>query len=197
MKYSYSTYGNHPKSPNPSNMTTPTSSNAEMVETKRQNFNITSEQEAKLHWLREAIGAPNTKETILRAIELMVTLKRHLRPGSQLFLHTPQGQVRLLIPELESPQTRDWQYLVERPHPWRRQLYIKGRKLLASTVWQDMIANKMTPEEAAENWSLPLCAIHEAVRYCESHTELLKLEAEEERYRLEEQGVSLEPKTTH
>lgn len=178
-------------------MTTPTSSNAETVETKRQNFNITPEQEAKLNWLRDAIGAPNTKETILRSIDLMVTLKRYIRPGTQLFLHTPQGLVRLLIPELESPHTGDWQYLVERPHPWRRQLYIKGRKLLASTVWQDMIANKMTPEEAAENWNLPLCAIHEAVRYCESHTELLKLEAEEERYRLEEQGVSLEPKTTH
>lgn len=91
--------------------------------------------------------------------------------------------------------TETWQYLVERPHPWRRQLYIKGRKLLASTVWRDMIANDMSPEEAADNWDLPLEAIHEAIRYCESHQELLKQEAEEERYRLEQKGVSLEPAT--
>lgn len=110
---------------------------------------------------------------------------------------TKEGQVRLLIPELEPVQTGEWQYLVARPHPWRRQLYIKGRKLLASTIWRDMIANQMSPKEAADNWNLPLAAIHEAVSYCESHAELLKLEAEEERYRLEEQGVSLEPKTTY
>ena len=55
----------------------------------------------------------------------------------------------------------------------------------------------MSLEEAADNWNLPLAAIEEAIRYCESHQELLKLEAEEERYRLEQQGVSLEPKTTH
>ncbi len=178
-------------------MTSKTSSNLETVETKRQNFNITPEQEAQLNWLRDAIGAPNTKETILRSIDVMLTLKRHMRPGTQLFLHTKEGQVRLLIPELEPVQTSEWQYLVARPHPWRRQLYIKGRKLLASTVWRDMIANQMSAEEAADNWNLPLAAIHEAVSYCESHAELLKLEAEEERYRLEEQGVSLEPKTTY
>lgn len=178
-------------------MTRPTSSDLETVETKRQNFNITPEQEAQLNWLREAINAPNIKETILRSIEVVLTLKRHMRPGTQLFLHTKEGQVRLLIPELEPIETNEWQYLVARPHLWRRQLYIKGRKLLASTVWGDMIANQMSPEEAAENWNLPLAAIHEAVCYCESHQELLKLEAQEERYRLEEQGVDLEPKATH
>ena len=93
----------------------------------------------------------------------------------------------------DTPQDEDWQYLVTRSHPWRRQLYIKGRKLLASTVWQDTIANEMSPEQAAENWDLPLRAISEVIRYCERHRELLKLEADEERYRLEEKGVSLEP----
>jgi uncharacterized protein (DUF433 family) len=57
-----------------------------------------------------------------------------------------------------------------------------------------MMANQMSPEQAAENWDLPLSAIHEAIRYCESHQELLKLEADEERYRLEVKGVDLESK---
>ncbi|WP_190943923.1 hypothetical protein [Nostoc flagelliforme] len=59
-------------------------------------------------------------------------LKRQMRAGTQLFLHTREGLVRLLIPELESPQIGDWQYLVEHTHLWRRQLYIKGRKLLGA-----------------------------------------------------------------
>ncbi len=89
----------------------------------------------------------------------------------------------------------DWQYLLTRPHHWRRQLYIKGRKLLASTIWQDMLVNEMSAEQAAENWDLPLPAIYEVVSYCESHQELLKIETDEERYRLATKGVLLESTT--
>ena len=91
-----------------------------------------------------------------------------------------------------TPGIENWQYLVARPHAWRKQLYIKGRKLLASTICRDMTANQMSAEQAAENWDLPLSAIYEAIDYCENHQELLKLEADEERYRLEAKGVQLE-----
>jgi len=101
-----------------------------------------------------------------------------------------------LIQSLQSSvEIADWQYLVKRSHPWRRQLYIKGRKLLASTIWQDKLSNQMSNEEAADNWDLPLDAIYEVIRYCESHQELLKLEADEEQYRLTIKGVSFELKT--
>jgi hypothetical protein len=78
----------------------------------------------------------------------------------------------------------DWQYLAKRNHPWRKQLYVKGQKLFASTIWQDMIANEMSVEDAADNWDLPLDAIDEVVRYCESHHDLLRLEADKEVYKL-------------
>ena len=91
-----------------------------------------------------------------------------------------------------TPEIENWQYLTARPHAWRKQLYIKGRKLLASTICRDMTANQMSPEQAAENWNLPLSAIYEAINYCQSHQELLKLEADEERYRLETKGVQIE-----
>jgi hypothetical protein len=101
--------------------------------------------------------------------------------------------VSALIQSLQNPiEIENWQYLVARPHPWRKQLYVKGHKLLASTVWQDMLANQMSPEQAAENWDLPQAVIDEVIRYCESHQDLLKLESNEERYRLEARGVSLE-----
>ncbi len=57
--------------------------------------------------------------------------------------------------------------------------------------------NEMTIEEAADNWDLPLTAIHEVINYCEANRELLKQEAQEKRRRLEVKGVSLEPKITH
>jgi uncharacterized protein (DUF433 family) len=90
-------------------------------------------------------------------------------------------------------QKATWQYLESRPDSWRKQLYIKGRKLTAFTVWSDTIANDETQEEAAINWDLPLGAITEAIEYCQTHQELLIKEAEEERRYLEERGVVLEP----
>jgi len=90
-----------------------------------------------------------------------------------------------------------WQYLETHPSSWRKQLYFKGSKLTAFTVWSDMIANKDTINETASNWDLPVEAIREAIEYCETNQELLQLEAEAERDYLEERGVVLEPKTTH
>ena len=94
------------------------------------------------------------------------------------------------------PAGENWQFLVARPHPWRKQLHIKGRKLLAATVWRDMITNNMSPEQAAENWDLPLAAVQEAIQYCETHHDLLKLESAEEHYRLRARGINLEPTFT-
>jgi uncharacterized protein (DUF433 family) len=105
--------------------------------------------------------------------------------------------VAVLIQSLQTiASMENWQYLVARPHPWRRQMYIKGRKILAFTIWQDMIANNMSREEAAENWDLSLLVIDEVILYCESHQQLLKLEADEERYRLEIKGVLIESTIT-
>lgn len=104
--------------------------------------------------------------------------------------------ISALVQSLQnSGEIASWQYLVQREYSWRRQLYLKGRRLLAATVWQDMLANAMSFEDAADNWDLPLAAIDEVVRYCESHQDLLKIEADEEYCRLVSKGVSLEPKT--
>lgn len=93
--------------------------------------------------------------------------------------------------------TTEWQYLERRSQSWRQQLYFKGRKLTAFAVCMDMMVNGETPQEAADNWDLPLAAVQEAITYCETHHELLKQEAEIERRSLEELGVCLEPQVTH
>jgi uncharacterized protein (DUF433 family) len=97
----------------------------------------------------------------------------------------------------QSETQTQWQYLEKRPHPWREQLYIKGTRIKASVIYSDLIVNSETPEEAAENWDLPLAAIFEIIEYCRTHQELLKKEALEERRYLEAKGVLLEPKITH
>jgi hypothetical protein len=90
-----------------------------------------------------------------------------------------------------------WQYLEPRLDSWRKQLYMKGRKLTAFTVWSDLIVNEMSPEEIADSKDLPIAAVKEAIAYCETNRELLELEAKAERCYLEDRGVMLEPKITH
>ena len=109
----------------------------------------------------------------------------------------PHEQLELMSSMLgslrDTAYSQSWQFLVARPHPWRNQLAIKGRKLLASTIWRDMLANTMTAEQAADNWDLPLAAIQEVIQYCEAHQDLIRLEADEDHHRLSEQGGSFEP----
>lgn len=87
-----------------------------------------------------------------------------------------------------------WQYLVARPHPWRRQLSIKGRNMTVGQLVSTIRANKLGPEEASWDLELPLEAIHEALQYYADNQELIQSEAAEERRRLAAKGYPLEPK---
>ncbi|HEV2270816.1 MAG TPA: hypothetical protein VGR92_15290 [Steroidobacteraceae bacterium] len=87
--------------------------------------------------------------------------------------------------ETEVGATGQWCWLIERPHPWRRQLWVKGRKLMASTVWLDALTNGMGQREAAENWDLPVEACAEIFAYCEANRTLIESEANKERRRMD------------
>lgn len=92
----------------------------------------------------------------------------------------------------DDPPGWRWKHLVAVDHEWKKQLHALGRKLPASTVWVAMQANKLTKDQAVENWDLPLSAIDEIIEYCEANKELLENEAAEERRRLEEKGIKID-----
>lgn len=164
--------------------------------TKRANFDLSPEQEALLANLRAQLAASSTKEAVLRAAQLTTLLLDEVQQGNRLFVgKSPSTAVRLAIPELEARAHGQWRWLVERPHPWRRQLWVKGRKLLASAVWLDALTNGMGPREAAENWDLPLEACEEIFAYCEANKALIESEVSEERQRLKRAGVDVEART--
>jgi uncharacterized protein (DUF433 family) len=87
-----------------------------------------------------------------------------------------------------------WQYLIARPHRWRRQLVLKGRNMTVGQLVSTMRANRLTPEQASANLDLPLAAIDEALAYEAENRGLIELEACEERRRLAQRGLPLEPK---
>ena len=164
-----------------------------MGATKRLNLDISPEQEQELAWLRDALGASTNKDTVLRAIRVLGVLSRETRRGARIHLQLPDGRIeRLLLPELESREP-EWKWLTGRAHAWRRQKYLKGRKLAAAVVWRSMLANELSVEEAAEDWDLPADAVREAVAWCEANQELIAAEAAEDRRAARESGVQVEP----
>jgi uncharacterized protein (DUF433 family) len=87
-----------------------------------------------------------------------------------------------------------WQYLIARPHRWRRQLCLKGRNMTVGQLLSTIRANRLTPEQASDRLDLPLAAIYEALAYYTENRGLIELEASEERRRLGQRGLPLEPK---
>ncbi len=168
------------------------------TETKRQNFNITPEQEAEIAWLKDAIDAPTVKDAILQAVRVLSVLARGRQRGFEVFLENGEGErEKVLVPGLERNQESEWKYLAPRPQPSKNQLYVMGRRLTAYNVWMDMLVNKRTREETADDWDLPIEAVDEIIRYCEQNAATLGAQADAEKQWLIDQGVEVEPPAAH
>jgi uncharacterized protein (DUF433 family) len=76
---------------------------------------------------------------------------------------------------------QDWTWLVRRDHPWRRQLWVKGRNITAGDLVRTASIEGWAPEETARQFDLPLEAVIEAVRYAGNARELIAAEEAENR----------------
>ncbi len=85
-----------------------------------------------------------------------------------------------------------YRYLEARPHPWRKQLWIKGRRIMVWRLLTWMWVTGQSPEEVAADFGLPVEAVYEALDYYEKNKELLHAEAQEEKRRLIERGWQLD-----
>jgi hypothetical protein len=92
----------------------------------------------------------------------------------------PERFEELIVSGLASPATR-WTWLVEREHPWRRQLWLKGRNLTAGSVARTASTNGWSAERTAEELSIPIAAVVESIRYGELASDLIDAEEAEDR----------------
>jgi uncharacterized protein (DUF433 family) len=69
-----------------------------------------------------------------------------------------------------NPQPIAYVYLAPNPKSAYRQLFVKGTRIRARTLygWYAS-AEPMTPEEIAREFNLPVEAVQEAIAYCESN----------------------------
>jgi hypothetical protein len=75
---------------------------------------------------------------------------------------------------LREAAVEPWRHLVRRRHPWRKQLYVKGRNLTARQLVGAMKANHFDEEKAAADYHLPVEAVREAMAYVEENKNLLE-----------------------
>ena len=165
-----------------------------MTDTKRQNFNITPEQEAEIAYLKDMINASTTKDAILSAVRFYTVMAARVREGQEIYMTGKQSDQmeKIIIPDLEVMKAPKYKYLTERPHSSSRQLFIKGRRLPAAIVYGDILVEKMTPAETAKNWDLPIEAVYECIHYCKENESLIRMEAEETRRLLIARGFIIE-----
>jgi hypothetical protein len=90
----------------------------------------------------------------------------------------------------ESPHP--WKYLERRPGSSYRQLAIKGRRIWAWTLYCQFMNEKepRTPEQLAEDWGVPLEAVHEAIAYCQSDPPEIREDLRRDEIRREARGMN-------
>lgn len=86
-----------------------------------------------------------------------------------------------------------WKHLVARRHPWRKQLFLKGRNMTVRQLVGTVKANKFSEERAAKDLRLPVEAIREAFAYFDANPEVIELDAAHERYFRKIRGVGRGP----
>ena len=73
-----------------------------------------------------------------------------------------------------------YQFLEQRTGSNYRQLFVRGRRIRAEILYRATIGPEpRTPEEVAEDFEVPLEAVHEAIHYCLHHEDMLRQEREE------------------
>jgi uncharacterized protein (DUF433 family) len=73
---------------------------------------------------------------------------------------------------MDTPPTTPWIYLARKPGSSYRQLFVKGTRIAARTLYSLYVPGEdwagMTAEEIAADYRLPVEAVREAIAYCQS-----------------------------
>ena len=126
-----------------------------------------------------------TNEAVLAALSAFNWMLEQKRQGRHVISveadALPERFSEAVLPGVdEALANENWTWLVARPHAWRRQLSIKGRRMSAGQLVDQMAANHWTPEETARQFDLPVEAVLEAGRYVDAQPELIEAEARED-----------------
>jgi len=151
----------------------------------RVSVDLPGENEAAFRHLASRYFRSTPSDAIRVSVALLLWLVRSREAGKRVIAvpgdALPERFEEPVVPGLEEVLAPEWAWLVSRPHPWRRQLWIKGRRLTAGDLARTMEIEDWSPERAAAEFDLPVDAIVEAQRYAAANRDLVEAEEREDR----------------
>jgi uncharacterized protein (DUF433 family) len=128
------------------------------------------------------MGSGGDAETTRRVFDVVENIADRIRHGYKLAVVPTEDEHPDAVPELTRalrPES-NYTYLVLRPHPWRRQLSLKGRRLTVGQFLSRMRVEGWAAEQAAAEFELPVEAAYEAIDYGERYGSLIAAEDAED-----------------
>jgi uncharacterized protein (DUF433 family) len=165
----------------------------------RLQIELRSEHARSLDLLEDVLATRSRVDLIQEAIGVLLWYVRETMQGRKVVSVDPaeidklQHAVELASPSASLAHPNLYRFLIARPHPWRRQLSLKGRNMTVGQLVATMNADAMTPEQAADRLELPLEQVREALAYYEGNRDLIDAEFREEKRYLQERGYLIEP----
>lgn len=167
---------------------------AEVASPKRTRIQLelSPEQVGLLDLLRTRLGSRTRSDLLQDAIGLLAWYAQETLRGRKVVSVDPdevaklQHVVELARPVASLGTTDLYRFLIARPHPYRKQLSLKGRNMTVGQLLASMRAEDMTAAEAAEQFSLPLEQVEEALVYYAANEELIDAEFREDRRQVHE-----------
>lgn len=165
----------------------------------RLEFDVTPEVNSMIENLQRKLALKSQTDLLIEAFNLFSWVAEEMKSGQRVVSLKPDelatcNQYKELISPIFRDQTETtYKYLVARSHPWRKQLYIKGRNMTVGQLVYSLRANNLSPEEAAKDFDLSLAAIEEALHYYAHNRELIEMESLAEKRTLQEMGIEIEP----
>lgn len=159
-----------------------------MSKRRRLQVDLRPEDELTLERARRALGTEGDSETGRALLTFFGRIAAAIEQGTVVsFLPGDDARAVDAVPELTSALRPDSRYafLVSTPHPWRRQLTVKGRRITAGQIVDDMNSNGWSVAEAAAQMGVSSVAVAEAVDYVARNRELIDAEAAEQRRRVD------------
>lgn len=145
---------------------------------------VPSTTEAEIRQTARTLYRGILSDAVTTALEAFHWIVEARRQGKRVIATDPdmlpQAYLEPVIAGLKALD-QQWTWLVARDHPWRRQLWIKGRNIAAGDLARTVAIEGWTPEEAAGQFDLPAEAVLEAQRYAEIARDLIAAEEAENR----------------
>lgn len=149
---------------------------------KRLQVKVNAEERLLLDRFKSALDGDTDSETARKLLWWLDGVAHQVGTGYKLVVVPIETEFADAAPWLTRAMlpSGEYTYLVRRPHPWRKQLFLKGRRLTAGQVVGRMETEGWSVEEAAAQFELPVAAIREAVDYAKRNRDLIACEDAED-----------------